>query len=161
GMKESEDDSTFSVHARSLQQFIEKVTVFRQVTKYEDGEKSLTSGWKLASLYDKYTEYADIVAAHGQLVIAQKYLDLLPTKYPAAEVARNRVRLATQKAAPQPSAGRSTPAARTSTRAPAPVGYQPPQPLPSAANQAPLNPYALAAPSLAPVQSSFGYPSGG
>lgn len=101
GLQGSGSDSTFSVHARSLQHFIEKVAVFRHVTKFSDSEKDLTSGWKLASLYDKYTEYADIVAAHGQLAIAQKYLNLLPAKYPAAEVARNRIRLATQKAAPQ------------------------------------------------------------
>ncbi|EOO00429.1 putative transport protein sec31 protein [Phaeoacremonium minimum UCRPA7] len=85
GMKESETDSTFSVHARSLQNFIEKVTVFRQVTKFQDSEKGLSSGWKLGALYDKYTEYADIVAAHGLLAVAQKYLDLLPLNYPAAE----------------------------------------------------------------------------
>ncbi|KAK1761118.1 protein transport protein SEC31 [Echria macrotheca] len=151
GMKESKDDSTFSVHARSLQQFIEKVTIFRHATKFSDEEKNLTSGWKLASLYDKYTEYADIVAAHGQLAIAQKYLDLLPTKYPAAEVARNRVRLATQKAAPAPAAVRQAAPARTSSRAAAPVGYQPPQRAPSA-GPSPLNPYAPPAPNLAPYQ---------
>lgn len=163
GLKESQDDSTFSVHARSLQHFIEKVTIFRQVTKFQDGEKHLASGWKLTSLYKKYTEYADIVAAHGQLVIAQKYLDLLPTKYEAAEVARNRVKLATQKVAPQPAAsaaGRITPAARTASRAPAPVPYQPAQTAPSAGPKPP-NPYAPAAPNLAPAQGSFGYPSGG
>ncbi len=90
-MKESKEDSTFSVHAKSLQQFIEKVTIFRHVTKFEDSEKRLASGWKLSALYDKYAEYADIVAAHGQLTVAQKYLGLLPSSYPAAEVARNRV----------------------------------------------------------------------
>jgi len=159
GMKESEDDSTFSVHARSLQQFIEKVTVFRQVTKFTDAEKNQTSGWKLASLYDKYTEYADIVAAHGQLAVAQKYLDLLPTKYPAAEVARNRVRLASQKAAPQHTTRQVTPSVRTSSRAPAPVAYQPPQALPSV-GPSPLNPYAPPGPLLNTTQGSFGYPSG-
>lgn len=155
-MKESEDDSTFSVHARSLQQFIEKVTVFRQVTKYKDTEQNLQSGWKLASLYDKYTEYADIVAAHGQLGVAQRYLDLLPTQFPAAEVARNRVRLATQKAAPQTATRHVTPAARTSSRAAAPVGYQPPQAIPGP-RSSPLNPH-IQPPSAVPAQASnLGY----
>lgn len=123
GIENQSGDSTFSVHARSLQNFIEKVTVFRNVTKFQDTEQSLTSGWKLAPLYDKYTEYADIVAAHGQLSIAERYLDLLPVSYPAAEVARNRVKLASRKAAPTPVQ------AQTSTRNPSraqPVGYQPP-----------------------------------
>ncbi|TGZ82197.1 hypothetical protein EX30DRAFT_305569 [Ascodesmis nigricans] len=97
GLQESSDDSTFSVHARSLQQFIEKVTVFRQATKFVDEDKNAPSGWKLSALYEKYNEYADVVAAHGQLSIAEKYLDLLPKDYPAASAARERIRQATQK----------------------------------------------------------------
>ncbi|KAJ2979214.1 hypothetical protein NQ176_g3391 [Zarea fungicola] len=79
GTKEPSQDSTFSVHARTLQSFIEKVTVFRQVSKFVDSETKETAGWKLAALYDKYTEYADILAGHGQLDAAQRYLDLLCT----------------------------------------------------------------------------------
>jgi protein transport protein SEC31 len=99
GLKQDSTDSSFSVHARSLQAFIEKVSVFREVTHYQDRDRSATSNWKLAPLYEKYTEYADILAAHGQLQVAEKYLDLLPEKYPAADVARNRVKQATKKAA--------------------------------------------------------------
>lgn len=94
-------DSSFSVHARALQNFIEKVTVFREVTHYQDKDRTAAADWKLAPLYEKYTEYADIVAAHGQLSIAENYLDLLPSHYPAAEVARNRVKQATRKSAGQ------------------------------------------------------------
>ncbi|KAJ3566042.1 hypothetical protein NPX13_g7282 [Xylaria arbuscula] len=101
GLAES-SDSTFSVHARALQHFIEKVTVFRHVAKFQDTETNLSSGWKLALLYDKYVEYADIVAAHGQLDVAQKYLSLLPNSYPAADMARARVQQATKKAPAQP-----------------------------------------------------------
>ncbi|OTB05397.1 hypothetical protein M426DRAFT_319932 [Hypoxylon sp. CI-4A] len=138
------NDSTFSIHARSLQHFIEKVTVFRHVTKFQDSETTLPSGWKLSSLYDKYIEYADIVAAHGQLNIAQKYLGLLPAKYAAADMARERVQLATQKVVPQHATRQPTqrPAAvsRAPTRTTSAAGaYQPPQP---AAGISPANPYA-------------------
>lgn len=102
GTQESNMDSTFSVHVRSLQKLIEKVTVFRQVAQFEDKDRQSASGWKLAALYDKYTEYAEVVAAHGQLQVAEKYLDLLPTEYPAAEVAKSRVRQATRREAPRP-----------------------------------------------------------
>ncbi|KAJ2906944.1 Protein transport protein SEC31 [Zalerion maritima] len=125
GMKEPNEDSTFSVHARTLQRFIEKVTVFRQVTNFEDTEKSQPSDWKLASLYDKYIEYADIVASQGLLSVAQKYLDLLPATYPAAELSRGRVKQATQSSAPKPT-GRQTPASRATSRA-QPAAYQPSQ----------------------------------
>ncbi|TVY85252.1 Protein transport protein SEC31 [Lachnellula suecica] len=153
-------DSSFSVHARVLQNFIEKVTVFRGVTKFQDTEQGLISGWKLAPLYDKYNEYADIVAAHGHLSIAERYLDLLPSQYPAAEVARNRVKLASRKAAPkavqqQPSTARPTPRVQPG------IGYQPPAPTPArpaqnnfappASTPAP-NPYAPPGNSYAPQQ---------
>ena len=164
GIETQNGDSTFSVHARSLQNFIEKVTVFRDVTKFQDTEQNLTSGWKLAPLYDKYTEYADIVAAHGFLAVAEKYLDLLPASYPAAEVARNRVRLASRKAAPKPVQ------AQPSTRAPAraqPVGYQPPAstaPRPAASSYMPpapspaANTYAPPTNTYAPHQQGYQQP---
>lgn len=172
GLKEPSDDSTFSVHARSLQQFIEKVTVFRHVTKFNDKEATQTSDWKLAALYDKYTEYADIVAAHGLLSVAQKYLDLLPSSYPAAEVARNRVKLATQKVTVQAATRTANTASRTASRQ-QPVGYQPPQPqavplsqfgTPAPANQfgipAPANQFGAPAPAPAqtPAQNPYAPP---
>ena len=107
-LRRETSDSTFSIHARSLQAFIEKVTIFREVTHYQDKERLATGGWKLDPLYDKYIEYADVVASHGQLHIAEKYLDLLPDKYPTAEVARNRVKQATKKTIPQQVAQQAT-----------------------------------------------------
>jgi protein transport protein SEC31 len=137
------NDTSFSVHARTLQQFIEKVTVFRAVTKFQDGELTLPSDWKLAALYDKYTEYADIVAGHGQLAVAQKYLDLLPNTFPAADVARNRLKLATQKKV-QPVNLKTGPASRAPT---ASLAYQAPvQPTAS-----PLNPYQSPAGAVPPA----------
>ena len=138
GIETLSGDSTFSVHARSLQNFIEKVTVFRDVTKFQDTEQSLSSGWKLAPLYDKYIEYADIVAAHGHLSIAERYLDLLPVNYPAAEVARNRVKLASRKGAPK--VVRQEQPSRLSSRV-QPVGYQPSQPSPAAPAKPATNSY--------------------
>ncbi|KAK7746991.1 protein transport protein S31 [Cytospora paraplurivora] len=151
-IKEPSEDSTFSVHARSLQQFIEKVTIFRHVTKFQDSETSLTSDWKLAALYDKYTEYADIVAAHGLLSVAQKYLDLLPTDYPVAEVARNRIKLATQKASAPVAARQAATTTRASSRA-QPVAYQAPQPAAPSGNI-----YAPSAPAQVPIQTPAANP---
>ncbi|KJZ80395.1 Protein transport protein SEC31 [Hirsutella minnesotensis 3608] len=140
GMKEPSEDSTFSLHAKSLQNFIEKVTIFRHVTKFQDTEQNQSSGWKLATLYDKYTEYADILAGHGQLEVAQKYLDLLPSNYPAAEIARSRVRMATKKPQAQDTgAVRQQATSRTqASRTPVPRAYQPAQPL---SNTPVVNPY--------------------
>lgn len=138
--KDPSQDSTFSIHARTLQNFIEKVTVFRQVSKFVDGETNETAGWKLASLYDKYTEYADILAGHGQLDAAQRYLDLLPGTYPAAETARSRVKQATQKSSAKPSAKAATRATSTIPQTQSSYGYPTPQPQPLG-NTGATNPY--------------------
>ncbi|TKX20511.1 protein transport protein sec31 [Elsinoe australis] len=160
GLKTGDGDSGFSVHARSLQDFIEKVSVFRQVTNFRDPDIAATEEWKLSPLYAKYTEYADILASHGQLDVAQKYLDLLPAKYPLAEVAQQRVRRATAKPGAQPAAKQAATAARTGQRPPAP-GY------PTGLTPAPLapgvvpSPYAPAA-GATPVQPTGPYaPAGG
>ena len=116
GLQEGSADSTFSLHAHSLQSFIEKVTVFRKVTKFEDIDRSQTADWKLAALYDKYAEYADVAAAHGSLEVAEKYLNLLPLQYAAAEVARNRVKQATRKATSAPVAKQGLSATRSPAR---------------------------------------------
>lgn len=96
-LQDSKQDSSFSIHAHSLQSFIEKVTAFREITRYQDEDRGASSNWKLAALYEKYAEYADIASAHGQLQIAERYLDLLPSEYPAAKFAKDRVRQATRR----------------------------------------------------------------
>jgi protein transport protein SEC31 len=145
GLEQSEADNSFSVHARSLQDFIEKVTVFRKVTRFKDLEQQKDAEWKLEPLYAKYVEYADIASSHGQLAIAEKYLNLLPQQYPAAEVARNRVKQATQKSAPQATATRKQPVPAIGQRGTrvvpqyGAVDQQPPAPR-GASTYAPVNP---------------------
>lgn len=163
GLEKSEEDNSFSIHARSLQDFIEKVTVFRKVTGFKDAEQQKDADWKLEPLYAKYVEYADIASSHGQLAIAEKYLDLLPTKYPAADVAKDRIKRATKKAAAQPATQQrqqrviptptpsqqnpyapSNPLVSTPAQAPspAPTPYAPINPLgPQAQSQGARNPY--------------------
>jgi protein transport protein SEC31 len=97
-LKAEKGDSLFSIHANALQNFIEKVTVFRRVSAFEDADANKTSDWKLEPLYAKYIEYADILASHGKLEIAERYLDLVPAQYPAAEAAKSRAKAATRKA---------------------------------------------------------------
>ncbi|CAD0093108.1 unnamed protein product [Aureobasidium mustum] len=141
GLEAADGETSFSVHARSLQDFIEKVTVFRQVVGFQDPNRQASENWKLAPLYAKYTEYADILASHGQLQVAEKYLDLLPSKYPAAEVAQQRVKLA----------NRSKPVVPQIQR----------QPAAAARVAAPLAPYS-AAPTPTPLAAANPYaPSGG
>ncbi|KAJ4335473.1 protein transport protein S31 [Didymella glomerata] len=144
GLEQSEEDNSFSIHARSLQDFIEKVTVFRKVTNFKDAEQQKDADWKLEPLYAKYVEYADIASSHGQLSIAEKYLDLLPQKYPAAEVAKDRVKRATQKAAPQAQRQAQAAAGGRATRV---------VPTPTPAQQT-SSPYALANPLSTPAPAT-------
>ena len=97
-LDEPESDNDFDVHAKALQGFIEKVAVFRQVTNFQDADRTATADFKLAPLYRMYLEYADILASHGQLSSAKRYLELLPAKFEGAESAQQRVRQSTKKA---------------------------------------------------------------
>lgn len=184
GIENDADNSTFSIHVRALQGLIEKVTIFRQVTKFQDTERAKDSDWRLATLYDKYIEYADVVATHGRLQIAQKYLDLVPDKHPEAELARNRIQLATRQVPQKAQAAAKTSAFKPLPQAPSayqpqqPNAYQPQQtfnpaapaagvqnpyaPPAAAAQQPPVNPYAP--PAASPAQPANPYasiPSGG
>jgi protein transport protein SEC31 len=154
-------DNSFSIHARGLQRFVEKVTVFRKVTQYQDTEQSASGGWKLAPLYEKYLEYADIVAAQGQLDVASEYLDLLPSSYPAADVARNRVKQATKKTAMQPGTRQATTVNTLPDRAAAntqSAQFEAQQAMPAPSNAHTNNPYA---PSQAYYRPNDNRPSGG
>jgi protein transport protein SEC31 len=173
GIDEAEAGSTFSVHVRALQGFIEKVTIFRQVTNYQDVDRQKEADWKLSVLYDKYVEYADVAATHGRLDVADRYLSLVPEKHDEAEVARNRIRLATRKA-PSVKTSAHVPQARA-TSVPQPSLFQPPQPTfspapavnnlyapptntsSSAAPSQPANPYASFGAAPNPYQPAGGY----
>lgn len=145
-VQEDNGESTFSAHARILQNFVEKVTVFRKAAKFEDKEKDLAADWKLSPLYDRYVEYADILSSNGHLSTAAKYLELLPAKYPAAEVARSRVKQASSKATPAQARQQQANTQRTTQRAqPAPITFQP---LQAPATNAGLNAYVPTAPAM-------------
>ncbi|KAL1956947.1 hypothetical protein VTO42DRAFT_6694 [Malbranchea cinnamomea] len=168
-IQNSVDDTSFSIHIRLLQNFIEKVTVFRQVAKFEDLERQKPSGWKLSTLYDKYVEYADIVATHGHLDVAERYLNLLPEAHEEARVARDRIRQATKKATPRAAApvNAAQPHQTAKPLPQQPIGYQPVRPAyaPPAPAQA-SNPYAptsTAQPAnlYAPAASASSYPTMG
>lgn len=149
--EQSETDNGFSVHAKCLQAFIEKVSVFRKVTNFRDSELQAAADWKLAPLYNLYAEYAEILASHGQLTAAERYLDLLPAKFAGAETSQQRIKQATRKAtaaARQPATaqrgGRAQPSLNAFQPAQpiAPVQAQQPAPLVNQARNAAPSPYA-------------------
>ncbi|KAK4547858.1 hypothetical protein LTR36_010577 [Oleoguttula mirabilis] len=153
-----ESDNNFSVHAKCLQDFIEKVSVFRKVAKFQDAELQAADEWKLAPLYNLYAEYADILAAHGQLGSAEQYLSLLPTKFGGAESAQQRVKQATKKAAAPAATTQRQPTAAAqrvpSIAQPAQRAFSPAQPLVNQARNAP-SPYVPAATPAAPTQNQY------
>jgi len=150
-LKSDTKDSAFSIHARSLQGFVEKVTVFKQT-------KGITGG-DMKPLYDKYIEFVEIVASQGNLSVAQKYIDLLPGDIEAVKSVKTRLAKATATAPVAP----TTPA-RAAPRAPGSAtrgGIPPstitspyPQPQPNLFPQQ----YAPPAPSAAPFPSPSSVP---
>ena len=130
--------SHYTTHAQALQTFIEKVTVFRSATSYVDVDLPHTTGnadtktYKLAALYDRYYEYADLLASQGLVNHAAKYLEITPAGYNGLQgseiefnVARERLLLA----------------AGTTSTPKVPAGQQPAAPL-AASSAAPATSYA-------------------
>ncbi|KAG1767684.1 hypothetical protein EDD22DRAFT_875239 [Suillus occidentalis] len=80
--------SRYAAHAHALHTFIEKVTIFRDATKYVDGDLAQAPGedagvktYKLGALYDRYFEYADLLSAQGLVKEAVAFLKLTPADY--------------------------------------------------------------------------------
>ncbi|KAI0316845.1 hypothetical protein OF83DRAFT_1172526 [Amylostereum chailletii] len=88
--------SQYTAHAQALQEFIEKVTVFRAATKYVDpdlqsaasSEEANVRAYKLAGLYDRYFEYADLLATQGLVQDAVTLLSLTPSAYSGSSGSR-------------------------------------------------------------------------
>ncbi|KAI9476117.1 MAG: hypothetical protein EXX96DRAFT_575849 [Benjaminiella poitrasii] len=85
--EEVEENKSENIKAASLQDLIEKVTIFRKVVAFEDSalfetnENKLPYEYPLSPLYDKYCEYAELLASQGKLTTALSYLSLTPIVY--------------------------------------------------------------------------------
>lgn len=184
--------SHYSAHAHALQSFVEKVTVFRSATKYEDADLTRAptpdapvEAFKLANLYDRYLEYAELLTTQGLVKEAIAFLKLTPGEYKGSNgfdfsAERDRLMAATKATptAPAPVTRAAAPAFATAAPAVPYSGYSnypnPTQPVipaqqqPSHVSQAqsqyqPYNPTGSSGPSYAPnpnppVQQSQ-YPS--
>lgn len=153
------DSSAFSLHAKALQDLVEKVTIFRKVVNFRDTELTKTSDWKLEALYNKYLEYADIVAAHGQLSAAQTYLDLLPSSYPEADVARARIQQATKKPAAAQVNTRASTGAAAARQKPLPAVGVPQTPMNTFTPVVPQASTPFGGPAQTPASNSYAPPS--
>ena len=145
-MKEEEDaieqasasHSRYAAHAQALQSFMEKVTVFQSATDYVDKElaspteseavaDSGARSYKLASLYERYFEYADLLATQGLVRDAAQYIQLTPADFKldgdAAGPSAARERFLTGASVSEATAGPSTAAPAAAT-----TGYLPAAP---------------------------------
>lgn len=88
----SSASSRYTAHAQALQSFIEKVTVFQSATDYIDNDfaspteseavaESGARSYKLSTLYERYFEYADLLATQGLVQAAAKYVQLTPADF--------------------------------------------------------------------------------
>ncbi|KAJ7048617.1 hypothetical protein C8F01DRAFT_1266962 [Mycena amicta] len=159
--------TVYSARARALQTLIEKVTVFRAATSYVDGDLQATTGesektYKLAGLYERYYEYAAVLAAQGLIDEAVRFLELTPAPYGTEAVKAHRERLVKASSkAPAPAPVRAPAVAVAPTTRPTAAGA--PRPpyggFSAAATQpvAPSGPYAPAVQPNAPYAGAGGY----
>lgn len=149
-----EAGSYYSAHAHALQSFVEKVTVFRAATNYKDEALTRNSAsdsetFKLAALYDRYFEYAELLSTQGLVKEAVNFLKLTPSGYKGstgADLDSERKRL---------TGATTTPVASTSAAAAAPRAAVPPVP----ATQVARGPYAGYTQPAVPTQQQPSYPS--
>ncbi|KAM0749096.1 hypothetical protein T439DRAFT_349169 [Meredithblackwellia eburnea MCA 4105] len=82
--------SKYTAHAKALQTFVEKVTVFQHAVGYVDTDLSNPTSstevadaktYKLAALYERYVEYAELLAAQGLVTLALKYIAQTPADF--------------------------------------------------------------------------------
>lgn len=88
--------SRYSTHASALQTFMEKVAIFKSATGYVDrdladatrSEAVAQAGartYQLSALYDRYYEYADLLATQGLIELAVTYVKQTPADYKGAK----------------------------------------------------------------------------
>ncbi|KAJ3861319.1 transport protein [Lentinula novae-zelandiae] len=162
--------SQYTAHAHALQTFIEKVTVFRSATKYTDADLALATAveagvetYKLSVLYDRYFEYADLLASQGLLKEAASILRLTPADYKgsgSADLSEEKKRLLVATSIVAPVA--TSTATASSSRVPYGVPPGPaPAPSGSYASQGPygapqaVNSFTPAANAYAPAVNAF------
>ncbi|KAF8886801.1 hypothetical protein BD779DRAFT_1673098 [Infundibulicybe gibba] len=179
-VSEETGGSHYSAHAQALQTFVEKVTVFRSATNYEDSDLSQSSpdepstSYKLAALYDKYFEYAELLTTQGLIKEAMSFTKLTPDNYKGSggqdlSVERDRLAAAISMAKvtdPSSSTAQAPTQQAPAARAPAaPYGGYPAYP---STHQAPAQPLGLSTQPVAyapysqavphqPLQATTGY----
>ncbi|KAH8552534.1 hypothetical protein BGW37DRAFT_289348 [Umbelopsis sp. PMI_123] len=69
--------------ALSLHDLMEKVTVYRSAINFVDSDLDAQPGqsFHLSALYDKYCDYARLLATQGNLTAALYFIDLIPQSY--------------------------------------------------------------------------------
>ncbi|KAK7038871.1 protein transport protein S31 [Paramarasmius palmivorus] len=175
---ETAPSSNYAAHAHALQTFIEKVTVFRSATQYNDSDLGLASSkdsetadvkaYKLAVLYDRYLEYANVLASQGLIKEAVKFVQLTPEDYKGSSAGEDlsveRERLLVVSGAKRSPATTAVPAAPVASTSRAPYqGYAPTAPAPAPATAPSAGPYAsYGVPAPAPSASTgYGAPAPG
>lgn len=168
--------SRYSAHATALQTFMEKIAVFKSATGYIDNdlaqptrsEATAESGaraYSLAALYDRYYEYADLLATQGLLNLAVTYVKQTPQDYRGSngadaglKSARERYLRSVGDASVSRTSATTGPALRQQGMAPAPMGRQPAVGVPTYPATAPYQPVATGAVPYQPTRNpSVGY----
>ena len=79
--------SRYSAHAHTFQTFIEKITTFRSATNYVgtglhpqvQADAAEERPYRLAGLYNRYFEYADLLATQGSHFVTKSMTDVMET----------------------------------------------------------------------------------
>ncbi|CAE6433362.1 unnamed protein product [Rhizoctonia solani] len=80
--EEEGEEGNYGARARAVQSLIEKAVAFSAAVGFVDPDLSSSAGtYPLATLYDLFLEYAQILAAQGMVSEAVRYVERVPSGY--------------------------------------------------------------------------------
>lgn len=96
----SDGTSPFDLHSEGLGRMVKKVSIFRKAVSFVDTQPKQEDQYLLSSLYRIYLEYAQLIAAEGDLTLAAEYIAMVPATFEGAEALKKRVSAPVKATAP-------------------------------------------------------------
>ncbi|QRV81661.1 transporter protein Sec31 [Ceratobasidium sp. AG-Ba] len=103
--EEQEKGELYSVRAEAVQHFVEKAVAFTSATSFADSEAKDGEDYILKGLYDRYLEYAEILASQGLVDEARAYVKRVPKDVGEGGWLRGALEEGTKPAAPAAAKG--------------------------------------------------------
>ncbi|BFZ58288.1 protein transport protein S31 [Savitreella phatthalungensis] len=150
--------NAFELHVAALATVVKKAQAFRKAVSFSDDRRKIDGKYALAALYDRYLEFAHLLAAEGRQDAAKEYLSLVPADYSTAKALTDRLQPRAKSQQSQQQQQNRGPYATASRPAPLQPTVLPPSPYGRPQVPAVSSPAGPVAPQSAPTQATASAP---